>query len=128
MYFFKSIPASLYGERKMYKESEKMFRKALKLNPEYAEAYFNLGMYVSLTFFQFSLLYSTGNFLLSINYNIAATVFAHNSDHTFKSRFNQMTIMVCQVEVLFCWKLLWEFEVRYLCSPFANLIFGKQTE
>ena len=35
--------ASLYGEMKKYKESEKMFRKALKLNPTYTEAYFNLG-------------------------------------------------------------------------------------
>jgi len=35
--------ASLYGEQKKYKESEKMFRKALKLNPTYTEAYFNLG-------------------------------------------------------------------------------------
>lgn len=35
--------ASLYGEMKRYKESEKMFRKALKLNPQYTEAYFNLG-------------------------------------------------------------------------------------
>ena len=37
------ISASLYGEMKRYKESEKMFRKALKLNPQYTEAYFNLG-------------------------------------------------------------------------------------
>lgn len=36
--------ASLYGEMKRYKESEAMFRKALKLNPQYTEAYFNLGM------------------------------------------------------------------------------------
>lgn len=28
---------------KRYEESEKMFRKALKVNPQYTEAYFNLG-------------------------------------------------------------------------------------
>ena len=37
------ISASLYGEIKMYKESEEMFRKALQLKPDYTEAYFNLG-------------------------------------------------------------------------------------
>ena len=42
---FFPISASLYGEMKKYKESEAMFRKALKLNPQYTEAYFNLGTY-----------------------------------------------------------------------------------
>ena len=47
-YTFFSLPptASLYGEMKKYKESEKNFRKALKLNPQYTEAYFNLGQSV----------------------------------------------------------------------------------
>ena len=35
--------ASLYGETGRYKESEEMFKKAMKINPTYAEAYFNLG-------------------------------------------------------------------------------------
>jgi tetratricopeptide (TPR) repeat protein len=42
------LAASLYGEMKRYKESEKMFRKALKLNPGYTEAYFNLGTYAQI--------------------------------------------------------------------------------
>ncbi len=41
--FFRLISASLYGEMKRYKESEITFRKALELNPQYTEAYFNLG-------------------------------------------------------------------------------------
>ena len=35
--------ASLYGETKRFRESEEMFRTALKLHPTYVEAYFNLG-------------------------------------------------------------------------------------
>ncbi len=38
--------ASLYGEAKRYKESETMFKKALKLSPTYVEAMFNLGKLV----------------------------------------------------------------------------------
>ena len=38
-----ALTASLYGEMKMFSESEEMFRKAIELNPTYAEAYFNLG-------------------------------------------------------------------------------------
>lgn len=38
-----SNTASLYGETKRFSDSERMFHKALKLNPTYVEAYFNLG-------------------------------------------------------------------------------------
>ena len=38
-----STLASLYGELGKYQESEEMFKKAMKINPTYAEAYFNLG-------------------------------------------------------------------------------------
>ncbi len=37
------LAASLYGEMQRYRDSEEMFRKAIKLNPTYTEAYFNLG-------------------------------------------------------------------------------------
>lgn len=33
----------MYGESGRYQESEEMFKKAMKINPTYAEAYFNLG-------------------------------------------------------------------------------------
>lgn len=40
-----NFAASLYGEAGRYQESEEMFKKAMKINPTYAEAYFNLGIY-----------------------------------------------------------------------------------
>lgn len=41
--WFHSTIASLYGESNRYKESEAMFKKSLAMNPNYVEAYFNLG-------------------------------------------------------------------------------------
>ena len=35
--------ASLYGESERYQESERMFKKSIAMNPNYVEAYFNLG-------------------------------------------------------------------------------------
>ena len=40
----------MYGELGRYQESEEMFKKAMKINPTYAEAYFNLGKHQSLNY------------------------------------------------------------------------------
>ena len=43
------IIASLYGESNRYRESETMFKQSISMNPNYVEAYFNLGELIQST-------------------------------------------------------------------------------